>query len=229
MLGPAMTARIKDLCSLPGFRVDATQVRAFAKIAAITCPAQVFATAIAAVLPGYDVFNVERPIVRFIGQSAILAAPLSPPPDRFPRPFPHGLTGTFGEIASSLGLKHCNEVAGVDVVLVLGSLIVRQSSVISLGSELFHARRHQRIRTQANNLLGQFWGEEGRHRLEVPIEIALDGRHINSKTKPSTMDVASTAGIIQWWSDFAQRNRRLLQHFHDRSLDSVRPIRQNRA
>src|SRR5438309_3138404 len=79
---PLVTTRIEEPNFLPGLRVSARQIRPLAQIARVARQCAVVRVVAAAVLPGDDVLDVERPVgVVVLMDAAVFAAPAGPPPD----------------------------------------------------------------------------------------------------------------------------------------------------
>jgi hypothetical protein len=74
MIAPDLHSRVEKSCLLTRLWVQTDEVRSFVEIAPTACPAKIREFIAAAMLPGYDVFQMERPLVDFSRQETVLAA-----------------------------------------------------------------------------------------------------------------------------------------------------------
>jgi hypothetical protein len=73
MIGPAVSARMKQRGYLAGIRVDSGQVRAFVQITAVASQRQVFHGIRASVFSRHDVLDVVAKATRILGKMAVFA------------------------------------------------------------------------------------------------------------------------------------------------------------
>jgi hypothetical protein len=85
MIGPIVAPRIKQRDDRPGKRIDTSQVRAFAKVAAVAGKSQIAVIVGPTMLPGDDVLDAVSKGTTVLRKEAIFTTVRRPAADEFPR------------------------------------------------------------------------------------------------------------------------------------------------
>jgi hypothetical protein len=105
VITPSVSTRIEQCRHRARGGIDAREVRPFVRVAAVAGEGEATGIVDAAVLPGYDVFDVERnKWCRILWHTAILRRVASTPSNKHSRKLGSMLSGSFGEEAASFCL-----------------------------------------------------------------------------------------------------------------------------